>query len=165
MRVFLALGSNLGNREAYLRSGVLGLANRGIDIIRCASLYSTEPFEVLDQPTFLNTAIEADTALSSDELLSACLQIEKQNQRTRDTAKGPRTLDIDIIFYGNQIVRKAGLIIPHPCFSARRFVLVPLVELAPQFTDPVSGKTIAALLESCPDSGEVRYAGTLQQFS
>ena len=165
MRIFLALGSNLGNREGYLQSGIGGLANLGIKIVRCASLYSTEPRDVLDQPRFLNTAIEAATVLSPDELLSACLEVENENQRTRNTTKGPRTLDIDIIFYANAIVQTGGLIIPHPRFAARRFVLVPLAEIAPQFIDPVSGNTIAKLLEYCPDRGDVRFAGTLQQFS
>ncbi len=165
MRIFLALGSNLEKREGYLQSGIRGLANLGIDIVRCASLYSTEPRDVLDQPRFINTAVEAATVLSPDELLSACLEVEKENQRTRHATKGPRTLDIDIIFYGNEIVQTGRLIIPHPRFAARRFVLVPLAEIAPQFIDPVSGKTIATLLERCPDRGDVRLAGTLQQFS
>ncbi len=165
MRIFLALGSNLGNREGYLQSGIRGLADLGIQIVHCASLYSTEPRELLDQPRFLNTAIEAETVLSPDDLLSACLEVENENQRTRNRTKGPRTLDIDIIFYGNEIIRTGGLIIPHPRFAARRFVLVPLAEIAPQFIDPVSGNTIAKLLEYCSDRGDVRLAGTLQQLS
>jgi len=81
--------------------------------------------------------------------------VEKENQRIRQTTKGPRTLDIDIIFYGSDIVRTPGLTIPHPSFSARRFVLVPLAEIAPNFIDPLSGKTIMQLLESCPDQSGV----------
>src|SRR5438093_131649 len=133
MRVYLALGSNLGSREDHLRSGLRGLVNRRIDIIRTASLYSTEPRDVLDQPWFLNTALEAETFFAPEELLSVCLEIEKENQRSRDSdrPKGPRTLDIDIIFYGAEIIRRPGLTIPHPSFSARRFVLVPLAEIAP----------------------------------
>ena len=165
MRIFLALGSNLGSREGYLQSGIRGLDNLGIEIVRCASLYSTEPRDVLDQPRFLNTVVEAATVLSPEELLSAILKVENENQRTRNTTKGPRTLDIDIVFYGNEIVQTGGLIIAHPRFAARRFVLVPLAEIAPQFVDPLSGNTIARLLENCPDPGEVCFAGTLQQFS
>jgi 2-amino-4-hydroxy-6-hydroxymethyldihydropteridine diphosphokinase len=166
MRVYIALGSNLGSREEYLRSGVRSLGNRRVDVIRTASLYSTAPRDVLDQPWFLNTAIEADTQLPPAELLSTCLAIEKENDRIRaaESTKGPRTLDMDIIFYGSEIVRSPALTIPHPSFSVRRFVLAPLAEIAPGFIDPGSGKTIAELLEHCPDHAEVRFAGTLQQF-
>src|ERR1051326_4761014 len=102
MRVYIALGSNLGNREEYLGAGLRGLTERHLDIHRTASVYSTAPRDVLDQPQFLNTAIEADTTLSPQQLLAACLDIEQQNKRVRDSVsnKGPRTLDIDIIFYG-----------------------------------------------------------------
>src|SRR5215510_7929071 len=153
--VYLALGSNLGHRHDHLRAGIRGLAARGVVPIRCASLYSTEPREVLDQPWFLNTAIEANTDLNPEELLRVCLDVEKENQRIRQTTKGPRTLDIDIIFYSSDIVRKPGLTIPHPSFSERRFVLVPLAEIAPNFIDPLSGKTIKQLLESCQDRSAV----------
>src|SRR6267143_2801493 len=156
MRIYLALGSNLGDRENYLLSGVRGLANRGIHIIRCASLYSTEPREILDQPWFLNTAIEGDTILAPGDLLERCLEIEKENHRSRDGTKGPRTLDIDIIFYGNEIIRRTGLTIPHPSFSARHFVLAPLAEITPDFVDPAGGKTVSQLLAICPALAAVR---------
>ena len=163
MRVYIALGSNLGSREEYLRSGVRGLVSRHVHVIRPASLYSTEPRDVLDQPWFLNTAIEADTQLSPDQLLGTCLETEKDNDRIRGegTSKGPRTLDIDIIFYGSEIIRRSDLTIPHPRFSVRRFVLVPLAEIAPAFIDPVSGKRVAELLERCPDHAEVLLVGAL----
>ena len=153
--VYLALGSNMGDRREHLRSAIRGLANRGIDIVRCASVYSTEPREVVDQPWFLNTVLEAGTALTADELLRTSLEVEKENHRTRDLNKGPRTLDIDIIFYGNEIIRKPGLSIPHPAFSSRRFVLAPLAEIAAGFVDPSSGKTVRQLLEACTDMATV----------
>jgi 2-amino-4-hydroxy-6-hydroxymethyldihydropteridine diphosphokinase len=158
MRVYIALGSNLGSREEYLRSGVRGLIKSRVDVTRTAAIYSTEPRDVLDQPWFLNTAIEADTDLGPDELLCACMAIEKENYRTRDVArsKGPRTLDLDIIFYGNQVIRTQALTVPHPRFSTRRFVLVPLAEIASGFIDPGSGRTVAQLLENCTDHAEVR---------
>src|SRR5215813_3310967 len=95
MRVYLALGSNVGAREHYLRSAVRGLINRRIDVIRIAALYSTEPRDVYSQPWFLNTVLEADTRLNPDQLLAACRDIEDENDRVRDPEqpKGPRTLD------------------------------------------------------------------------
>ena len=163
MRVYIALGSNLGNREEYLRAAVRGLSERQVDITGTASVYSTAPRDVLDQPRFLNTAIEADTTLSPQELLATCLDIEQQNKRVRAAAtnKGPRTLDIDIIFYGTESIRTPGLTIPHPRFAVRRFVLAPLAEIAANFVDPVSGKTITELLAHCPDDGEVLLIGRL----
>jgi 2-amino-4-hydroxy-6-hydroxymethyldihydropteridine diphosphokinase len=149
--VYLALGSNMGDREEHLRSGIRGLGLQGIDIIRCASVYSTEPREVFNQPWFLNTALEAVTGLTPGELLRTCLEVEKESLRTRDISKGPRTLDIDIVFYGREVIRKPGLSIPHPAFSGRRFVLAPLAEIAPDFVDPASGKTVRQLLDACPD--------------
>src|SRR5262245_8043659 len=107
--VYLALGSNLGTREEYLHEGRRGLAGQGFVIIRCSSGDSTQPKEFLDQPWFLNSVLAGNTDLLPDELLRACLDVEKQNRRLRQTTKGPRTLDIDIIFYGNVIVRNPGL--------------------------------------------------------
>ena len=112
----------------------------------------------MDQPWFLNTALEAYTDLAPAELLRVCLDIEKQNDRRRDTIKGPRTLDIDIIFYEDLIIRQPGLSIPHPSFSTRRFVLAPLAEIASDFVDPMSGKTIRDLLLLCTDQSVVDLA-------
>jgi 2-amino-4-hydroxy-6-hydroxymethyldihydropteridine diphosphokinase len=153
--VYLALGSNLGDREAYLRAAIRSLRARQVDVVRCASVYSTEPREVIDQPWFLNTVLEADTALDPDELLDVCLRIENESDRIRDALKGPRTLDIDILFYGREIIRSPGLTIPHPSFSSRRFVLAPLAEIAPDFVDPLSGKTMRQLLDDCTDAATV----------
>jgi len=157
--IYLALGSNLGDRESFLRAAVVGLSSRGIEVLQCASIYSTAPRDVLDQPWFLNTVVEANTSLDADRLLEICQAIEKENLRTRDTSKGPRTLDIDIIFYGSEIIRKPGLVVPHARFAGRRFVLEPLAEIASDCVDPVSGKTVRELLDATPDTAEVRRFG------
>jgi 2-amino-4-hydroxy-6-hydroxymethyldihydropteridine diphosphokinase len=157
--IYLALGSNLGDRESFLRAAVLGLSSRGVEVLKCASIYSTAPRDVLDQPWFLNTVVEGNTFLEADGLLETCLAIEKENLRKRDTSKGPRTLDIDIIFYGNEVIRKPGLVVPHPRFALRRFVLEPLAEIAADFVDPVSRRTIRELLDVKPDTAEVRRFG------
>ena len=164
MTVFLSLGSNLGNREEHLRAAVRELIQRGVSVLRCASIYSTEPREVLDQPWFLNTVLSADTDLSTDDLLSVCLEIEQVHRRTRHQMKGPRTLDIDILFFGNKIVQKPGLIIPHPALSTRRFVLAPLAEIAQDFVDPVSGKTVGQLLTDCNDTATVTRVSDARVF-
>src|SRR5262245_41524546 len=130
---YLSLGSNLGDRELYLKKALHGLQVHGIQILRSASLFETEPKDVAGQPWFLNTVVEANTVLSAPELMKVCLDVEHDNQRVRTVPKAARNLDIDIIFYGTDVVREAGLTIPHPRFSHRKFVLVPLAELAPAF--------------------------------
>jgi 2-amino-4-hydroxy-6-hydroxymethyldihydropteridine diphosphokinase len=153
---YLALGSNLGDRESYLRAAVVGLSERAVRPLRSASIYLSEPRDNLDQPYFLNTVIQARTALEPQELLDACLAIEKENGRVRDSYKGPRTIDIDIIFYENIIVQSPRLTIPHPHFSGRRFVLEPLAEFGENLVDPVSRKTVKKLLAETVDRGELR---------
>jgi 2-amino-4-hydroxy-6-hydroxymethyldihydropteridine diphosphokinase len=153
---FLGLGSNLANRQAYLQKGIHDLEQRGVRIVRTASVYETEPKDAEGQPWFLNTVVEASTTLSPRGLLDVCLSVENQNQRIRTKPNGARTLDIDILFYGDEVVEEDGLSIPHPRFSDRKFVLVPLAEIAPDFIDPLSGKTITTLLKVSRDDSEVR---------
>jgi 2-amino-4-hydroxy-6-hydroxymethyldihydropteridine diphosphokinase len=162
--VYLALGSNIGDREKHLHAAIRAMPEHGIEILRCASLYSTEPREVLNQPWFLNTVIQANTPLSPRDLLAACLDIETENHRTREQLKGPRTLDIDILFYGREVVREPGLTIPHPNFSDRRFVLEPLAEIAPDFVDPHTGKTMRQLLGRCDDQATVTRVSDARAF-
>jgi len=162
MRIVLGLGSNMGDREAHLREAVASLQQRKITVQRSASLYLTEPRDYTDQPWFINTVAEVSTNLNPQELLECCLLVEREAGRIRDLSRGPRPIDLDILFYGDQQIQTANLIVPHPRYADRRFVLAPLAELAPDFRDPVSGITIQELLERCPDSGEVRvYAPPL----
>jgi 2-amino-4-hydroxy-6-hydroxymethyldihydropteridine diphosphokinase len=156
MRIVLGLGSNMGDREKHLREALVSLRQRQIAVLRSASLYLTEPRDYMDQPWFMNTVIEADTNLDPLSLLEGCLDVEHGAGRIRDEFRGPRPIDIDILFYGDQQIRTPKLIVPHPRYALRRFVLVPLAELEPDFRDPASHATIRELLEQCPDSGEVR---------
>jgi 2-amino-4-hydroxy-6-hydroxymethyldihydropteridine diphosphokinase len=164
MIVYLALGSNLGDRQAYLQSAVDGLSRRGVRVVRSASLYSTEPKNMPGQSRFLNTVVEANTLLAPEQLLETCLAVEEENLRKRTGKMESRTLDIDIIFYGDWILNKSVLTIPHPEFRNRRFVLEPLAEIAPDLIDPVTGKTIRHLLENVNDPGGVQiFAPPLRQ--
>jgi len=159
---FLSLGSNLGDRKSYLDRGIQGLTAHGIEVVRVAAIYETEPREVTDhQPWFLNTIVQAETKLAPDQLMQACLTIERANQRVRSSLGSARTLDIDIVFYADRIIETNELHIPHPRFSQRKFVLIPLAELAPAFVDPLTGTTVAELLRRCPDTSTVRL---LQQI-
>jgi 2-amino-4-hydroxy-6-hydroxymethyldihydropteridine diphosphokinase len=162
---FLALGSNLGDRKGYLKNAVEALQQRGIQVVRLASIYETEPKGLVIQPWFLNTAALCRTDFDPGRLLEVCLAIERDNERIRDQSNGPRTLDIDIIFYGERVIDEPELTIPHPRFSERRFVLVPLAEIAPDFADPVSGKTIATLLEECADHATVKRVAAFDAAS
>jgi 2-amino-4-hydroxy-6-hydroxymethyldihydropteridine diphosphokinase len=154
---FLAIGSNLGDRESYIQRAIQTLPLHGADVVRVASIYETEPKDVDDdQRWFLNTVVEVRTDLSARELLQACLEIEKQNQRVRSLPKSARTLDIDIVFYGEEVIHEHGLTIPHPRYAERNFVLVPLAEIAPQHRDPRSGIAIAALKDQARDPAAIR---------
>jgi 2-amino-4-hydroxy-6-hydroxymethyldihydropteridine diphosphokinase len=156
MNIALGLGSNMGDREKHLREAFASLRQRQIHVRKSASLYLTEPRDHMDQPWFINTVAEVDTNLDPLKLLECCLAIEHEAGRIRDELRGPRPIDIDILFYGDQQIRTGSLVVPHPRYADRRFVLVPLAELEPEFRDPASGLTMRQLLERCPDSGDVR---------
>jgi 2-amino-4-hydroxy-6-hydroxymethyldihydropteridine diphosphokinase len=159
MGIYLGLGSNLGDREKLLRHAVAALQEKGAVLWKSASLYSTQPRDFEDQPWFLNTVVEVRTLLEPEDLIRECLEIEKGAGRVRDIPKGPRPLDIDILIYKDRIVDSPQLKIPHPRFRERRFVLVPLAEIAPGVADPVSGLTAIQLLDLCTDDGVVRREG------
>ena len=132
-----------------MRQVLQSLQQRDIRPLRTASLYSTEPRDFEEQPWFLNTVVEVQTALDPSALLHQCLKIEEEAGRVRAIPKGPRVIDIDILLYNDRELAVAGLKVPHPRFRERRFVLVPLVELASGQVDPVSGLTMLQLLDAC----------------
>ncbi|RPI27638.1 MAG: 2-amino-4-hydroxy-6-hydroxymethyldihydropteridine diphosphokinase [Acidobacteria bacterium] len=160
--IYLSLGSNLGNREEQLSRALRLLEAHGIEIVTCSSLYRTDPLYVLDQPHFLNLVCEVSTRLSPRQLLDSCLAIERQLGRTRRIQKGPREIDLDILYFGQAIIEEPSLVVPHPHLGERNFVLVPLVEIAPEFHDPRSGLTIAELRDRCQDQSGVEAVGRLE---
>lgn len=144
--VYLALGSNLGDRVKNLSRAVELLAGAGVSVERQSSLYETEPRDFTSQPWFVNQVIETRTHLFPRQLLSVIQRIETRLGRKRIIAKGPRTIDIDIVFFGNSVVETPELVIPHPRLSERRFVLEPLGELAPDIRHPLTRDTMRELL-------------------
>ena len=154
--VFLSAGSNLGDRKEHILVGLRALEEAGVQRTRVSSFFETEPVGNMDQPWFLNVALEATTSLAPQELLRRCQQIERSRGRIRTFQGAPRTLDLDILLYGDLILELPHLKIPHPRMAERRFVLEPLAEIAAQIVHPVLNKSILFLLQSCPDPSIVQ---------
>jgi 2-amino-4-hydroxy-6-hydroxymethyldihydropteridine diphosphokinase len=146
---FLSLGSNVGDRVTNLKAAIERIGNLG-EVIATSSIYETEPVEFLAQPWFLNCVVKLDTEKMPKQLLAAILTIEKEMGRHRHQKKGPRTIDIDILLFGNSVVETQGLTIPHPSMHERRFVLEPISEIAPDVRHPVLKKRMRELLEALP---------------
>ena len=144
--VYLALGSNLGDREARLREAVAKLEAAEIHILRRSPVYETEPQDVRDQGWFLNAVVEAETALFPMQLLARTQKIEREMGRQRAKIGGPRSIDLDILLYGNVVIQTPQLEVPHPRMTQRRFVLEPLAALAPDLRHPLTGKTVREML-------------------
>jgi len=154
--IYLSLGSNLGDRAANLDRAIEALPEAGVLVLRRSSLYETEPVDFLDQPWFLNCVVEAETSLPPEPLLEALQGIERRLGSKKLIARGPRIIDLDVLFYGGSVVRTANIEIPHPRMADRRFVLEPLAELAPAFMHPILHATSAELLARTGDHSIVR---------
>ncbi len=148
---YLLLGSNEGDSRANIDRAIALLQHNCGPIVARSPLYRTAAWGLEDQPDFLNMALAIDTALSPALLLENTQNIEQQMGRQRSVKWGQRTLDIDILFYGNELIDIPGLKVPHPYIQDRRFALAPLADIAPDFVHPRLHKTISQLLASCPD--------------
>ena len=151
--VYLGLGSNLGDREAELRTALRKLSSDDLRVLRVSSVWETAPMYKEDQPPFLNAVVEAETQLYPMRLLLRLANIELDMGRERGIPNGPRNIDIDLLLYGHSIVDMPALRIPHPRMHERTFVLAPLAELAPGLRHPELDQTVEELLSSVPFRG------------
>jgi 2-amino-4-hydroxy-6-hydroxymethyldihydropteridine diphosphokinase len=156
---YLSLESNLGDRAAQLRAALARLGDLG-RVVAVSSFYETEPMEFTDQPWFLNCAVALETAANAEQFMTALLQIEKQMGRQRAQKNGPRTIDIDILLFGDWVTNSRTLTVPHPAMHQRRFVLEPLAEIAPHARHPLLKKTVQELLDELPAGQVVQKAKT-----
>lgn len=153
--IFLLLGSNLGDRQLVLAQAVECLSDRGVALVKKSSVYETAAWGKTDQQAFLNQVLLVKTAHSAQELLKVALEIEHELGRVRKIKWGERLIDIDILYYNELVCDEEGLQIPHPGIPDRRFTLIPLVEIYPEFIHPKQQVSQQQLLDSCKDNLEV----------
>ena len=157
---YLLTGGNIGNRLVSLQQACMKIEKQAGIVLQKSAVYETAAWGVTDQNLFLNQVLLVSTSLPPEELLHTLLNIEQELGRKRIVKMGPRIIDIDILFYNNEIISTSVLTVPHPQIANRRFVLTPLNEIAPGFVHPGLQKTITELLEICPDNLEVKkYSG------
>jgi len=164
MKAYVALGSNLGEREALLRAAIEQIAQMPETRLgRISSLYDTAPVGELDQPNFLNAVVQLETALTARQLLWNLLLIERRLGRVRHVASryGPRTIDLDLVLFGDQVIDTPDLKLPHPEYHRRAFVLVPLAEIEPKLVHPLLGQTAEELLALIEERPAVRRMSRL----
>jgi 2-amino-4-hydroxy-6-hydroxymethyldihydropteridine diphosphokinase len=153
---YLLIGGNLGNRSANLQKAMhLIEQNCGL-VVQSSAIYETAAWGLTDQPAFYNQALKIHTNLPADSLMESLLLIEKEMGRIRTLKLGPRTIDLDILFYNQLVLNTEKLVLPHPALSQRRFVLKPLFEIAPNLIHPIFQKNIEQLLIECPDQLDVQ---------
>ncbi|MFQ5740728.1 MAG: 2-amino-4-hydroxy-6-hydroxymethyldihydropteridine diphosphokinase [Acidobacteriota bacterium] len=154
--IFLGLGSNLGARRGQILRALHGLEQPDVRVLRVSAFYETEPLGPVRQPDFMNLVCQVATELLPEKLFGRCQAVEKEMGRVGRERWGPRPIDIDILYYGRNIIELPDLTIPHPRLRERKFVLVPLAEIAPAFRHPGSDQTVEELLDCCPDRSRVR---------
>ena len=155
-KIYLLTGGNIGDRTGNLQKAYELIENRAGAVLQKTSIYETAAWGLTDQESFLNQVLCIDSTLTPIQLLHTLLDIELELGRRRVQKMGPRTIDIDILFYGNEVISVPDLVVPHPRIQDRRFVLTPLNEIAADFIHPTLNKTIRQLLEACPDQLEVK---------
>ncbi len=155
IRAYLLLGSNQGDRQAALEGARREIEEEAGRAAHSSAIYETDPWGIGDQPNFYNQVIAIDTKLEPSSLLKKLLEIEMRLGRVRRVRYGPRSIDIDILFYGDKVIVLPALTIPHPGIPDRRFTLVPLVEVAPTLVHPVHKQSMTDLLANCKDQLKV----------
>jgi len=152
---YLCLGSNLGDRRGTIEWALKEIEKSGVTITQRSAYYETEPVDYVDQPWFLNRVVSGTTFLPPDELIASLKDIEARAGRTPTVRFGPRRLDIDILLYGDEVITDGPVIVPHPRMEERRFMLIPLLEIAPDLTDPRDGRRFAEILNGLDEGKKV----------